>query len=92
MRQILVLNSARANLLEIQAYTLEMWGGAKVLELQDVIKDTFTFFAFSPFVGRKTSGKNLYVNTLGCLPLVVVYKVSDTHIRIVKVIHMKRNR
>ncbi len=37
----MVLSSAKADLLEIQAYTLEIWSDVKVLELQDLIDDTF---------------------------------------------------
>ena len=89
----MVLSSAKADLLEIQAYTLEIWSDVKVLELQDLIDDTFNPpLAFSPFVGRNTNGKNIYAKVLGKLPFIMMYTVDEKYIRITKVIHTERNR
>lgn len=92
MRQILVLSSADADLCKIQTYTREMWGGLKVIELQSIVDTTLGLLAFSPFVGRKINKRDAYALVLGKLPFVMIYKVDDEFVRIIQVIHTKRNR
>lgn len=92
MRQIRVRSSARADLFEIQKYTQDNWGLSKVIELEDLVDDTFSRLALSPYIGRKTNSKNVFAYTLGKLPFVMVYKLDETHIYINKIIHTKRNR
>lgn len=92
MRQILVLSSAREDLLQIQIYTLEVWGDRKVIELQELMDTTMSDLVRSPFMGRKTNSKNLYAKVLGKLPFIMMYTVDDDFICVTKIIHSSRRR
>ena len=92
MRQIRVRSSAQADLFEIQKYTLDTWGLPKLIELQDLVDNTFYRLVSSPFIGRKTNSPEVLAHTLGKLPFMMIYKVDDKYIYINKIIHTKRNR
>jgi plasmid stabilization system protein ParE len=92
MRQVLLLSRAKADLLEIQAYTKTTWGKAKTDELLVVFNDTVQSIAFSPYFGRPTRDKDVFVRTFKKLPIVIVYEFDDKYIRIIKITHTKRDR
>lgn len=92
MRQIVLLRRAKSDLLEIQKYTQEVWGDTKVLELQELIQNSFQLISFSPFAGRVTRNSSIFVKVVHKVPFIIVYEVSDTYIYIVSITHTKRNR
>lgn len=92
MRQIRILSSAQTDLVQIQAYTFEVWGAEQVEELQKELKKVWFRIAVSPFIGRKTNKDGVFACALGRLPFVLLYQVDDTYVYVVAVIHTKRKR
>ena len=92
MRQIRLQNKVKADLLAIQIYTQNTWGTTKAEEMLFEIDQTFASIRSFPFLGKTTRGKNVFVKTLVNLPFIIVYKVDDTSIVVIKITHTKRRR
>lgn len=92
MWKIQVLSRAEIDLFDIEIHTHKTWGSDKVEEMLKEMNRTFEIIASSPFLGRTTRNKNVFVKTLTKLPFVVVYKINDNVISIVQITHTKRNR
>lgn len=92
MRQIRLRSKARADLFAIDLYTRKQWGDQKAKETEMALKHSLDLILETPHLGRKTRVELVLVKAMSSLPFVIVYKITDDHIYILRIMHTKRNR
>jgi toxin ParE1/3/4 len=92
MRQVRLRSKAKSDLFAIDSYTRQQWGKQKAEEMEVILKRSFELIAETPYFGRKTREDFVLVKALPSVPFVIVYKVADDAIYILRIVHTKRSR
>ena len=92
MSQIRLRSKAKSDLFAIDSYTRQQWGEQKAGEMQMILKRSFELIAETPYFGRKTREELVLVKALPSVPFLIVYKITEDFIYILRIVHTKRNR
>jgi plasmid stabilization system protein ParE len=92
MRQIRLRSKAKSDLFAIDLYTWQQWGEQKAGEMEMILKRSVELIAEIHYFGRKTREEFVLVKVLPSVPFVIVYKVAEDTIYILRIVHTKRNR
>lgn len=82
----------KKSIAEIADYTEQEWGKSKRIELIKQIAESFETILQFPHNAKFDLDLGLHYKILSKLPFIIVYSVETDFIRVVKIIHMKRNR
>ena len=92
MRQVRLRSKAKSDLFAIDSYTRKHWGEEKAKGMEKILRQSFELIAETPYFGRKTREEFVLAKTLSAVPFVIVYKVAEDFIYILRIVHTKRNR
>lgn len=82
----------KINVTEIANYTEKNWGKAKRIELVEQIADSISIIAEFPRSAKFDVDLGLHYKTITKLPFVIVYAVETDFVRIIRIVHTKRNK
>lgn len=92
MRQIRLRSKAKSDLFAIDLYTRKQWGGQQAGEMEVMLKHSFELILETPYFGRKTREELIFVKAVPSVPFVIIYKITEDFIYILRIVHTKRNR
>ena len=82
----------KRNVTEIANYTEKSWGKAKRIELVEQIADSISIIAEFPRSAKFDVDLGLHYKTVAKLPFVIVYAVETDFVRVIRIVHTKRNK
>ena len=92
MRQIILRKRAQLGLEQIVESTEQEWGNKQAVALVHFFRQSFLMIAEFPYIGRPYHGEDAMVYVMSKVPFVIIYQVKVDSVRIVKILHTKRNR
>ncbi len=90
--RVVYSEETKGNLVEIAEYTQRQWGKTKRMKLIKQIADSVEIIAEFPRSAKFDVDLGLHYKLVPQLPLVIVYAVETDFIRIIKILHTKRDR
>ena len=82
----------KRNIIDIANYTEHEWGKSKRIELIKQIADSIQVIVEFPRSAKFDVDLGLHYKLVSKLPFVIVYAVETDFIRVVRIVHTKRNR
>lgn len=90
--RVVYSEQVKSNITEITNYTENKWGKLKRIELVTQIDDSIKNIAEFPRSAKFDVDLGVHFKLVSKLPFVIVYAVETDFVRIIKIIHTKRNR
>lgn len=91
MLSIKITNSARKDLINILKYTLKEFGEKQWQKYGELIDQTFTLISENPNIGHKRSDIPYYCYAWPMAKHLIIYKIENQNIYILRVLHQKMN-
>lgn len=89
MLQVILSPQAEEDITDILQYTITQWGEAQAYTYLGVVKDTISTIRDYPKMGHGRSGLPAVYKIFPAGKHIVVYRVEDTTIYILRVLHEK---
>lgn len=83
---------AQRDLEKVSHYTEEMWGVEQRIKTALQLKATLQFLEEYPYCGQPTERLNVFVVVVPKLPFVFLYKLMESKILVLQIVHSKQKR